>query len=188
MTYKAATSLIEFELKKILLYKLEKNKSYRAAEQHRDHYDALVKSYHLNNDLFDSYGKAYSFKRGRKDKDKCEDPPAGSDQGLKKRKTSKDAEPPISFKLKDSKLSSSKGTKIAQAEKPFLTFDELMSTLIDFLAYVMHNLKIDNQTQQHLVGSVFDLLKGTCKRQEYPFDLSKPIPLIEVQDRQVVPA
>ncbi|GJZ84367.1 hypothetical protein Tco_0649706, partial [Tanacetum coccineum] len=32
-------------------------------------------------------------KRGRKDKDKDEDPSAGSDQGLKKRKTSKDAEP-----------------------------------------------------------------------------------------------
>nr|GEU56245.1 hypothetical protein [Tanacetum cinerariifolium] len=61
--YKAATSLTEFELKKILLDKLEKSKS------------------------------------GRKDKDKDEDPPAGSDQGLKKRKTSKHAEPPTTLTM-----------------------------------------------------------------------------------------
>nr|GEY17410.1 hypothetical protein [Tanacetum cinerariifolium] len=51
-TYEAATSLTEFELKKILLDKLEKSKSYRAAEQHRDLYDALVKPYHLEKELF----------------------------------------------------------------------------------------------------------------------------------------
>ncbi|GJX29315.1 hypothetical protein Tco_0237394 [Tanacetum coccineum] len=69
-TYKAATSLTEFELKKIQLDKLEKNKSYRAPENHKNLYDALVKSYQLDKDLFDSYGKAYSLKRIREDKDK----------------------------------------------------------------------------------------------------------------------
>nr|GFB21514.1 hypothetical protein [Tanacetum cinerariifolium] len=37
--------------------------------------------------------------------------------------------------------------KIAKAEKSPLTFDELMSTPIDFSAYVMNNLKIENMTQ-----------------------------------------
>ncbi|GKF02084.1 hypothetical protein Tco_0029007, partial [Tanacetum coccineum] len=95
------------------------------------------------------------------------------------------------------------------AEKPPLTFDELMSTPIDFSAYVMHNL-----TQEHLVGPTFNLLKGTCRSRveleyyfeecykavtdrldwtnpeehEYPFDLSKPLPLIKDQGLQVVPA
>ncbi|GJU52341.1 hypothetical protein Tco_1226055 [Tanacetum coccineum] len=88
-----------------------------------------------------------------------------------------------------------------------------MSTPIDFSAYVMHNLKIENLTQEHLVGPAFNLLKGTCrsrveleyhfkecykavtdrldwtnpKGHEYPFDLSKPLPLINNQGRQVVP-
>ncbi|GKG36692.1 hypothetical protein Tco_0444370, partial [Tanacetum coccineum] len=53
-------------------------------------------------------------------------------------------------------------SKIAQAEKTPLSFDELMSTPIDFSAYVMNNLKIDNLTQEHLVRLVFNLLKGTC--------------------------
>ncbi|GKF17721.1 hypothetical protein Tco_0062639, partial [Tanacetum coccineum] len=104
--------------------------------------------------------------------------------------------------------------RIAQAEKPPLTFDELMSTPIDFSIYVMHNLKIDNLTQEILVEPAFNLLKGTSKSfveleyhfeecykavfdqldwnnregHKYPFDLSKPLPLIEAQGRQVVPA
>ncbi|GJW48737.1 hypothetical protein Tco_0080383 [Tanacetum coccineum] len=90
----------------------------------------------------------------------------------------------------------------------------MMSTPIDFSAYVMNHLKIDNLTHQHLVGPTFNLLKGTCNSRveleyhfeecykavtdhldwtnpegnQYPFDLSNPLPLIEVQGRQVVPA
>ncbi|GJS91870.1 retrovirus-related pol polyprotein from transposon TNT 1-94 [Tanacetum coccineum] len=77
-TYEAATSLTEFEQKKIMLDKLE---------------------------------KTYSLKRGREDNDKDKDPPTRSDQGLKKRKTSKDAEPSRGSKSKESKSSSSKGSK-----------------------------------------------------------------------------
>ncbi|GJV17537.1 hypothetical protein Tco_1362860 [Tanacetum coccineum] len=182
---------------------MQKSKSYRSAQEHRELYDGL---------------------------DKDEDPPARSDQGLKRRKTSKDVEPSKGSKSKESKSSSSKDTnshpksfgksvqaeesvfetprchiikefkkperpptpdsdwnarktidfrppqtwisKITKAEKPPLTFDELMSTPIDFSAYVMNNLKIDNLTQEHL---------------EYPFDLGKPLPLIEDRCRQVVP-
>ncbi|GKF43475.1 hypothetical protein Tco_0130027, partial [Tanacetum coccineum] len=104
--------------------------------------------------------------------------------------------------------------KIAKAEKPPLAFDKLKSTPIDFSAYVMHNLKTKNLTQEYLVGPALNLLKGICKRRveleyhfqecykdvtdrldctnpeghEYPFDLSKLLPLIEDQSRQVVPA
>ncbi|GJW44437.1 hypothetical protein Tco_0073236 [Tanacetum coccineum] len=75
-------------------------------------------------------------------------------------------------------------------------------------------LKIDNLTQEILVGSTFNLLKGSCKSfaelkyhfeecykavndrldwnnpegREYLFGLSKPLPLIEDRGRQVIPA
>ncbi|GKG43204.1 hypothetical protein Tco_0479888, partial [Tanacetum coccineum] len=97
--------------------------------------DALVKSYQLDKDLLESYGNTYSLKRDCDDKDQDEDPPAGSDQGLKKRKTSKDAKPPKGSKLKESMSSSSKGTKFQpkssgnsmQAEEPmFETADTEM--------------------------------------------------------------
>ncbi|GJX59359.1 hypothetical protein Tco_0290749 [Tanacetum coccineum] len=88
-----------------------------------------------------------------------------------------------------------------------------MSTHIDFSAYVMNHLRIDNMTQEILVGPACNLLKSTCKSfieleyhfeecykavndrldwhnpegHEYMFDLSNPLPLIEDQGRQVVP-
>ncbi|GJX11268.1 hypothetical protein Tco_0201127 [Tanacetum coccineum] len=103
--------------------------------------------------------------------------------------------------------------KIAQAEKPPISFDKLMSTPIDFSAYVINHLKIDNLTQDYLVGPVFNLLKGTCRShveleynieecykvvtdrldwnnpegKKYLFDLSKPLPLIMDRGHQVVP-
>ncbi|GJZ61354.1 hypothetical protein Tco_0617491 [Tanacetum coccineum] len=109
-TYEAASTLIESKLKKILLDKREKSESYLTAPEHRDCYDGLKKSYALDKDFFYSYD-VYSLKCGRKDKDKDEDPSAGSDRGLKKRKTSKDAEPTTGPKKKYSMSDSSKGTK-----------------------------------------------------------------------------
>nr|GEV56986.1 retrovirus-related Pol polyprotein from transposon TNT 1-94 [Tanacetum cinerariifolium] len=52
---------------------------------------------------------------------------------------------------------------LAKATKPPLTFDEPMHTSIDFSAFAMNRLKIDNLTKDHLVGPVYNLLKGTCK-------------------------
>ncbi|GKG62839.1 hypothetical protein Tco_0636570, partial [Tanacetum coccineum] len=46
-----------------------------------------------------------------KDKDKDEDPSTGSDRGLKKRKTGKDATPTTGPKAKESQSGSSKGDK-----------------------------------------------------------------------------
>ncbi|GKB68068.1 hypothetical protein Tco_0929480 [Tanacetum coccineum] len=295
-TYEAASTLTEFELKKILLDKMEKSKSYLTAPEHRDCYDGLKKSYALDKDFFYSYD-VYSLKRGRKDKDKDEDPSTGSDRGLKRRKTSKDAEPTTEPKKKDSTSGSSKGTKsqskssgksvqseelmfeVADSDMPqdqegnvgdnvdeprkktasrsdwfkkptpiqeptdpdwhagkttqegppqkwlmtlvastptdksLKDFDELMSTLIDFSSYVLNGLKIENLTQEVLLGPAFRLLKGTrtnyvkleydfedCYKalsekldwenpegDDYPFDLSKPLPLITRGNRQRVP-
>nr|GEW84633.1 hypothetical protein [Tanacetum cinerariifolium] len=63
---------------------------------------ALLTEFELKNIL-------HSLKRSQKDKD--EDHSTGSDQRLKKRKTSKDDEPAKGPKAKESKSGSSKGTK-----------------------------------------------------------------------------
>nr|GEV45029.1 hypothetical protein [Tanacetum cinerariifolium] len=81
-TYEAAASLIEFELKKILINKMDESQSYLTATEHRECYDGLIKSYDLD-----------------------------KNRGLKKRKTSKDAEPTKGPKTKESKFGLSKGTK-----------------------------------------------------------------------------
>ncbi|GJR73560.1 hypothetical protein Tco_0085925 [Tanacetum coccineum] len=110
-TYEAAASLTEFELKKILIDKIDESQSYLTATEHRECYNGLIKSYNLKRSLFSTYDKVYSLKRSQKDKDKDEDPSARLDRGLKKRKRSKDAEPTKGQKAKESKLGSSKGTK-----------------------------------------------------------------------------
>nr|GEX43401.1 hypothetical protein [Tanacetum cinerariifolium] len=152
-TYEEAESLTEFELKKILLDKME---------------------------------RTYSLKRDREEKDKDEDPSTGSNRGLKKRKKSKVTKHQTCSKSKDSTSSSSKGTKsqpkssgksVQAEELVFETADTEMPQ--DQGKYVMHNLKIDNLTQ--------DILNNP-EGHGYPFDLSKPLPLIEAQGRQVVPA
>ncbi|GJT99607.1 hypothetical protein Tco_1109946 [Tanacetum coccineum] len=78
-TYEAAASLSEFELTKILIDKMEKNKSYVKADYKKKLYDALVESYNTEKDLFDSYGEVFSLKRSRDEKDKDQDPFVGSD-------------------------------------------------------------------------------------------------------------
>ncbi|GJT90638.1 hypothetical protein Tco_1079483 [Tanacetum coccineum] len=292
-SYEAASSLTKFELK-ILINKLDESQSYLTAAEHRECYNGLIKSYDLDKNLFSTYDKVYSLKRSRKDKDKDEDPFTGSDRGLKKRKTSKDAEPTKGLKAKESTSSSSKGTKsqskfsrktvraeepefevadsdtpqdqdenlgkddeepkgkvvskrdwftkpkrpqeptdtdwnvgktpqqgptqsglmtlASSADKPSKTFDELMSTPIDFSAYIMNSLKITNLTYETLLVPAFKLLKGTrtnyaelkydfeeCYRAlsekldwdnpeagDYPFDLTKPLPLVMNRNHQMV--
>ncbi|GKA66605.1 hypothetical protein Tco_0766413 [Tanacetum coccineum] len=87
-----------------------------------------------------------------------------------------------------------------------LTFNDLMAAPIDFSKYEFNGLKIENLTQDILLGPAFNLLKGTCSSSieleynfqecfnaltyklnwnnlegdHYPFDLSKPLPLQEV--------
>ncbi|GJR38216.1 hypothetical protein Tco_1213900 [Tanacetum coccineum] len=206
--YEAASSLIEFELKKILIDKMD---------------------------------EIYSLNKSRKDKDKDEDPFARSDQGLKKRKTSKDAKPTKEepeFEVADSDMPQDQEenpeptdpdwndgktpqqgptqswlmTLASSGDKPSKTFDELMNTPIDFSAYIMNGLKISNLTQETLLGPVFKLLKGTRSNYaeleydfeecyealseklywnnpeggDYLFDLTKPQPLVMNGNLQIV--
>ncbi|GKC19914.1 hypothetical protein Tco_1022064, partial [Tanacetum coccineum] len=245
-TYEAASTLTEFELKKILIDKMEKN-------------------------FFFSYD-VYSLKRSRKDKDKDkdEDPSAGSDRGTKSQPKSfgkfVQSEEPV-FKIADSDMphdqegnlgdnnedeprnetasrrdwfkkptppqeptdpdwNISKTTQEGPTQNWLMTlaastsidkslkdFVELMSTPIDFSGYILNGLKIENLTQEILLGPAFRLLKGTrsnyaeleydfeecykalseklnCENPEggdYLFDLYKPLPLIKRGKRQRVP-
>ncbi|GJS66458.1 hypothetical protein Tco_0681022 [Tanacetum coccineum] len=61
---------------------------------------------------------------------------------------------------------------LMRAKKPPLTFDELMATLIDFSNYAMNRLKIDNLTQDVLLGPVYNLLKGSEER-KYTTSITK---------------
>nr|GEY70354.1 hypothetical protein [Tanacetum cinerariifolium] len=111
--YAVAASLSKIKLKKILIYKMVTNKSINRLDTQKNLYNALVESYNSNKDIITSYGDVVLLKKGRDDQDKYENPSAGSDQGMKRRKSSKDA--------KSSKDSRSKSI---HAEDPSHTVEE----------------------------------------------------------------
>nr|GEV15193.1 hypothetical protein [Tanacetum cinerariifolium] len=86
-TYEAAASLSKYELTKILLDKMKESKSHLRADYKKKLYDALVESYNTEKDIFESYGEVFSLKRSQDEKDKDQDPSAGSDRGTKRRKS-----------------------------------------------------------------------------------------------------
>nr|GEY01827.1 hypothetical protein [Tanacetum cinerariifolium] len=175
----------KFELTKILMDKMKENKSYIVADYKREIYDALVNLYNTDKDLFDTYGKAFMLKRGRDDKDKDQDPSAGSDRGKKRRKSSKrdwykKVERPPTLdsdwdkrRQIDSQLPQTWISDTLRAEETPNSFYELTDTSFDFYVFVLNRLNIMNVTQELLVGPAFNLLKGTCKsltELEYHFE------------------
>nr|GEV89696.1 hypothetical protein [Tanacetum cinerariifolium] len=102
----AAALIFGFELTNILIDKMEKNKSFDIADYKKEPYDALVKFCNTDKGIFDSYGEVFSLKRSRDDKDKDQDPTAGSDRGTKIKKSSKDAKSSRDSRSKEKKSSS----------------------------------------------------------------------------------
>ncbi|GJV29431.1 hypothetical protein Tco_1385879 [Tanacetum coccineum] len=77
--YAVATLLSEFELKKILIDKMEANKSINRSDNQKNLYNALVESYNSNKDIMSSYGDVVLLKRGRDD----QAPPLDQTEGQK---------------------------------------------------------------------------------------------------------
>ncbi|GKA97003.1 hypothetical protein Tco_0824897 [Tanacetum coccineum] len=93
---------------------------------------------------------------------------------------------------------------LARNKDPRESFNELMDTPLDFLAFVLNRLKVNTLTPEQLAGPTFELMKGSCKilveleyfleevckattdqldwnnskGQQYPHDLRKPLPSI----------
>ncbi|GKD47943.1 hypothetical protein Tco_1276919 [Tanacetum coccineum] len=187
-SHAVAANLSELELKKILIHKIESNKSIHQSDYQKTLYKAL---------------------------DEDEEPSAGSNQGSKRRRTGKEPESTSAPKEKTSKSSgkSKEGSKshhtstgksthveepihadkdleeparqefdigfsedqpidettqhldcnLDQKEDTRDSFNKLMDTPLDFSAFVMNRLKVDTLTPELLDGPTFKLMKGSCK-------------------------
>nr|GEX93467.1 hypothetical protein [Tanacetum cinerariifolium] len=83
--YAVAADLSELELKKILIEKMEGNKSIQRSDEQRNHYKALVEAYDADKAILETYGESIILNRRREDDDQ-EGPSTGSDQGSKRRR------------------------------------------------------------------------------------------------------
>ncbi|GKA11383.1 hypothetical protein Tco_0690816, partial [Tanacetum coccineum] len=108
-----AANLSELELKKILIDKMESNKSIHISDEQKNLYKALVDAYESDKLILDIYGDIISFKRRRDDEDKDEEPFAGSNRGSKRKRSGKEPESTSAPKEKTSKTTSksTKGSK-----------------------------------------------------------------------------
>ncbi|GKA31833.1 hypothetical protein Tco_0718200 [Tanacetum coccineum] len=85
-------NLSELELKKILIEKMESNKSINRSNEQKNIYKALVEAYESDKLILDTDGDTVSFKRRRDDEDKDEEPSIGSNRGSKRRRAGKEPE------------------------------------------------------------------------------------------------
>nr|GFA47996.1 hypothetical protein [Tanacetum cinerariifolium] len=227
-SYAIAADLSEMELKKILIEKMEGNKSIHRSNEQRNLYKALVEAYESDKIILDTYGDTVTLKRRRDDDaDKDKKPSAGPDQGSKRRREGKEPEsasapqetttrsagrstqgsrsrqtstsesaikPPTLDRDWNKTLSATHGSiqpwirELMKQSDSRSSFSELMDTSVDFSNFLMNWLRVDTLKLKLLAGPTYELLKGSCKSQQYPHNLLKPLPLIpNNQGRRVIP-
>nr|GFA41441.1 hypothetical protein [Tanacetum cinerariifolium] len=187
-SYVVIADLSELKLKKILIKKMDSNKSIHRSGEQRNLFKALVDAYECDKLILDTYGDTVTLKRRHDDADEDEEPFAGSNWVYKKRREGKEPESTSAPKEKASKT-----TKASQHPK---WFQKQMKPPTPDRAYTL--------TPKLLVGPTYELMKGSCKSlvelefffeevykaktdqldwnnpegQQYPHNLLKPLLLI----------
>nr|GEZ08195.1 hypothetical protein [Tanacetum cinerariifolium] len=150
-----AADLSEMELKKILIEKMEGNKSIQRSDEQRNLYKALVDAYEADKIILDSYGETVYLKRRRDDDDdQDEGPSTRSDRGSKRQREG--------FKPRQASASES-----AFAEEPVQTTSQIEEPShpvfeTDFSNFIMNRLRVDTLTPELLAGPTYELMKGSC--------------------------
>nr|GEW95283.1 hypothetical protein [Tanacetum cinerariifolium] len=205
-SYVVAANLFEMELKKILIEKMEGNKSIQRSAKQRNLYKALVEAYESDKIILDTYEETVTLKRRRDDDaDKDEEPSTRPDRGSKRRIEGKEPES-ASAPTETATRSAGRSTQgeLAKRSNSRSSFNELMDTPLDFSNFLINRLKVDTLTPELLASRTYELMKGSCKSlveleyhleevfkattnqldwvnpegQQYPHNLLKPLPLI----------
>ncbi|GJR73307.1 hypothetical protein Tco_0085672 [Tanacetum coccineum] len=158
-SHAVAANLYELELKKILIDKMESNKSIHRSNEQKNLYKALVDAYESDKLILDTYGDTVSFKRRGDDEDKDKEPSAGSNWGSKRRRAGKEPESTSAPKEKTSKASgkSTEGSKShhksagesTQAEEPINTAKDLKEPAHQEFETGVTEDQPDEETSQH---------------------------------------
>nr|GEY44167.1 hypothetical protein [Tanacetum cinerariifolium] len=215
-SYAVVANLSEMELKKILIEKIEGNKSIQHSDEQRNLYKALVEAYESDKIIIDTYEEMVTLKRRRDDdEDKDEKPFAGPDRGSKRRREGKE---PESASSSEYALAEEPVQTTSQMEEPLhpefdtdlagcpwkhstvdkqtgkqadihSSFNKLMETPLDFSNILVNRLRVDTLTPELLAGPTYELTKGSCKSLiELEYHLEEPLPLIpDNRGRRVIP-
>ncbi|GKB44979.1 hypothetical protein Tco_0889921 [Tanacetum coccineum] len=159
-SHAVAANLSELELKKILIDKIESNKSIHRSNHQKTLYKALVDAYESDKLILDTYGDTITIKRRQDDQDEDEEPSARSNRGSKRRRARKEPELTSAPKEKTSKSlgKSKEGSKShhtstgksTQVEEPIHADEDLEEpTHQEFDTGFTEDQPVDETTQYH---------------------------------------
>nr|GFB28224.1 hypothetical protein [Tanacetum cinerariifolium] len=191
-SYDVAANLSEMKLKKILIDKIEGNKSIQRSDEQRNLYKALVEAYDADKTILDTYGESTILKRRREDDDQ-EGPSAGrprttcqmeepshpvfetgaEDQPIVQTSQhpewfSQPRRPPTPDRDWNKSVAAAQGnaqswiSALAKKNDARSSFNELLDTLIDFSNFIMNRLGVDTLTPELLAGPTYELMRGSC--------------------------
>nr|GFA54457.1 hypothetical protein [Tanacetum cinerariifolium] len=182
-SYAVAADLSEMELKKILIDKMEGNKSIQRSDEQRNLYKALVEAYDADKTILDTYGESAILKRRREEDDDQEGPSAGSDWGSKRQREGGEH---ASASTPSEQATGSAGRRpptpdcdwnktfpaaqrnaqswisaLAKQTNARSSFNELLDTPIDFSNFIMNRPGVDTLTPELLAGPTYELMRGS---------------------------
>nr|GEZ88264.1 hypothetical protein [Tanacetum cinerariifolium] len=212
-SYAVAADLLEMELKKTLIEKMEGNKSIQRSDEQRNLYKALVEAYEANKIILDTYRECVILKRRCDDDDDQGRSTTGSKSRQASASESAFAEEPVqttshikepSHPLKkpptpnrdwNKTLPAAQGSTqswisdLAKQADSRSSFNELLDTPLDFSNFIMNRLRVDTLTPELLAGPTYELMKGSCNSlTELEYHLEEPLSLIpDNRGRRVIP-
>nr|GEV77881.1 hypothetical protein [Tanacetum cinerariifolium] len=185
-SYAVAADLSEMELKKILIEKMEGNKSIQRSNEQRNLYKALVEAYEADKIIPDTYRERFILKRRRDDDDdQGEGPSAGSDRGSKRQREGNEPESsraPLEPVTRSTGRSTtgSKSQQASASESAFAEEHVQTTSQIEEPSHPVFETGVKDQpivqTSQHpewfsqpkkpptpYLGPTYELMKGSCK-------------------------
>nr|GFB99178.1 hypothetical protein [Tanacetum cinerariifolium] len=170
--------LSEMEHKKILIEKMEGNKSIQRSEEQRNLYKALVEAYEADKAILDTYGDSTILKRRGEDDDQ-EGPSAGPNQGSKRQKEggeqvsdstpSEKATKGAGGSITGSQSRQRSASESAYAEEPVQTTCQMEETLLSVYETALPTAQGDAQSW------ISDLAKQANARSSFNELLDTPI-------------
>ncbi|GKB19238.1 hypothetical protein Tco_0853161 [Tanacetum coccineum] len=165
-----AANLSEFELKKILIDKMESNRSIYRSDEQKNLYKAL--EFEIGGTEDQPNEETLQFPDWFQKPTKLPSPDRDWN------KTLPDAHRPVQPWL----------SSLAQKEDLRESFNELMDTPLDFSAFMMNSLKLEYLFEEVYKATTDQLDWINPESQQYPHDLRKPLPLIpNSRGRRVIP-
>nr|GEX91765.1 hypothetical protein [Tanacetum cinerariifolium] len=165
-SYAVAAHLSEMELKKILIEKMESNKSIHRSDEQRNIYKALVDAYKSDKIILDTYGDTVTLKRRRDDADKYKEPSAGSDRGSKRRREGKE---PESTSAPKEKVTKTTGKSTQGSKSPQKTTSE--STPAEGQGRQLKGRRVI--PFDHFINNDLEYLRGSASSRKYTTSVTK---------------